>query len=124
MTALGEGNGNPLQYSCLENPMDSGAWQATVHGVARVGHDLTTTTMISLTLRACYVLSHFSHVRLCNPMDCSLPSSSVLGILQAKEYWSGLSFPSPADLPNPEIEPVSLTSTALSGRFFTTSTIP
>ena len=31
----GEGNGNPLQYSCLENPMDRGAWQATVHGVAK-----------------------------------------------------------------------------------------
>ena len=30
----GEGNGNPLQYSCLENPMDGGAWWATVHGVA------------------------------------------------------------------------------------------
>ena len=28
-------NGNPLQYSCLENPMDRGAWQATVHGVAK-----------------------------------------------------------------------------------------
>ena len=36
----GEGNGNPLQYSCLENPIDRGAWQATVHGVARVRHDL------------------------------------------------------------------------------------
>ena len=31
----GEGNGNTLQYSCLENPMDGGAWQATVHGVAK-----------------------------------------------------------------------------------------
>ena len=31
----GEGNGNPLQYSCLENPMDKGGWQATVHGVAK-----------------------------------------------------------------------------------------
>ena len=31
----GEGNGNPLQYSCLENLMDRGAWQATVHGVAK-----------------------------------------------------------------------------------------
>ena len=31
----GEGNGNPLQYSCLDNPMDGGAWQATVHGVAK-----------------------------------------------------------------------------------------
>ena len=38
----GEGNGNPLQYSCLENPMDRGAWWATAHGVARVGHDLAT----------------------------------------------------------------------------------
>ena len=31
----GEGNGNPLQYSCLENSMDGGAWWATVHGVAK-----------------------------------------------------------------------------------------
>ena len=38
----GEGNGNPLQSSCLENPMDRGAWWATVHGVARVRHDLAT----------------------------------------------------------------------------------
>ena len=32
---LGENNGTPLQYSCLENPMDGGAWWATVHGVAK-----------------------------------------------------------------------------------------
>ena len=32
----GEGNGNPLQYSCLENSMDRGAWQATVHGVSEL----------------------------------------------------------------------------------------
>ena len=31
----GEGSGTPLQYSCLENPMDGGAWQAAVHGVAK-----------------------------------------------------------------------------------------
>ena len=31
----GEGNGNLLQYSCLENPVDGGAWQSTVHGVAK-----------------------------------------------------------------------------------------
>ena len=31
----GEGNGNPLQYSCLESPLDGGVWQATVHGVAK-----------------------------------------------------------------------------------------
>ena len=37
-----EGNGNPHQYSCLGNPMDREAWWATVHGVARVRHDLAT----------------------------------------------------------------------------------
>ena len=35
-------NDNPLQYSCLGNPMDRGAWRATVHGVAKVGHNLVT----------------------------------------------------------------------------------
>ena len=43
----GEGNGNPLQYSCLENPMEGGAWWATVHGVAKSQtrlSDFTTTT--------------------------------------------------------------------------------
>ena len=34
-----EGNGTPLQYSCLENPMGGGAWWAAVHGVTRVGYD-------------------------------------------------------------------------------------
>ena len=38
----GEGNGNLLQYFCLENPMDREAWWATVHGIARVRHDLAT----------------------------------------------------------------------------------
>ena len=38
----GEGNGNPLPYSCLEIPIDREAWQGTVHGVTRVGHDLAT----------------------------------------------------------------------------------
>ena len=38
----GEGNGNPLQYSCLKNPMDRGAWQTAVHGLQRVGYNLVT----------------------------------------------------------------------------------
>ena len=38
-TEVGEGNGTPVQYFCLENPMDGGAWWAAVHGVARVGHN-------------------------------------------------------------------------------------
>ena len=40
----GEGNGNPLQHSCLENSMARGAWQATVHGVAKIGHNWATNT--------------------------------------------------------------------------------
>ena len=38
----GGGNGNPLQYSCLRNPMDRGAWRATVHGVAKSQTGLST----------------------------------------------------------------------------------
>ena len=39
----GEGNGSPLQSSRLENPMDRGAWRATVHEITRVGYNLVTT---------------------------------------------------------------------------------
>ena len=46
--SLGEGNGYPLQYSCLENSMDRGAWQATVHGVTK-----SPTQLSNFTLRSC-----------------------------------------------------------------------
>ena len=45
----GEGNGNPLQYSCLENPMDRGAWWATVHGVAKSRTRLSDFTFTATT---------------------------------------------------------------------------
>ena len=45
--SLGEGNGNPLQYSCLENPMDGGAWWATVHGVAKSRTQLSDYTTLN-----------------------------------------------------------------------------
>ena len=44
--SLGEGNGNPLQYPCLENPMDRGAWSARVHGVAKSRTQLSDFTFI------------------------------------------------------------------------------
>ena len=54
----GEGHGNPLQYSCLENPMDRGAWQATVHGVtwsqtrlSDYHFDFTHTNVLPWTMR-------------------------------------------------------------------------
>ena len=45
----GEGNGNPLQYSCLRNSVDGGAWWASVHGVTRVRHDIATKTTTETT---------------------------------------------------------------------------
>ena len=57
--SLGEGNGNPLQYSCLENPMDGGAWWATVHRVAKSGTRLSDFTFfhtdpLNRTLLKCH----------------------------------------------------------------------
>ena len=46
--SLGEGNANPLQYYCLENPMDRGAWEATVHGVAKSRTRLSDFTFVIL----------------------------------------------------------------------------
>ena len=50
-----EGNGNPLQYSCLENPMDRGAWWATVHGVTKCQDmtEQTCTLLLKVTSRYC-----------------------------------------------------------------------
>ena len=98
-SCVGEGNGNPPQYSCLENPKDRGAWWAAVYGVAQ------------------------SHTRLMR-LSSSSPSQGMFatqgsnpGLLHcrlilyclshqgAQEYWSGQPTPSPADLPNPGIEP-------------------
>ena len=53
----GEGNGNLLQHSCLENPMDRGVLRATVHGVARVEYDLATKPPLDIL-----TLVTFNHV--------------------------------------------------------------
>ena len=55
----GEGNGNPLQYSCLENPMNRGAWWAAVHRVAKKQKQLTTTTTTTV-LGNQYIFSHWN----------------------------------------------------------------
>ena len=61
----GEGNGNPLQYSCLENSMDRGAKWATVHWVARVRHDLANTWYINYTYASSKKTSwKFSQIKL------------------------------------------------------------
>ena len=60
-----------------------------------------------------------SHWTLCNSMDCSLPGSSVQGILFRQEYWSGLLLLPSGDFPCSWIESVSPASPALAGGFFT-----
>ena len=76
----GGGHGNPLQYSCLENPMDRGAWQATVYGVAK-----SWTRLKRLNMHACLTL--------CDPMGCSLPGSFVHGIFHARVLeWGAIAF--------------------------------
>ena len=91
----GEGNGNPLEYSCLENPMDRGDWWATVHGVT-FRHNLATPWTVA----------------------CQAPLS--MGFSR-HEYSSGLPFPSPGDLFNPGTEPGSptLQVVVLSGAQYT-----
>ena len=70
----GEGNGNPLQYSCLENPMDRGAWRAAVHGVTKES-DMTEqlNNIIGPSVKCCFpeTLSVYS-----STSEGSLKSSS------------------------------------------------
>ena len=78
-----------------------------------------TTTTLFIPIRSLCLVAQL-YPTLCDPMDCSLPGPSVHGILQARILeWIAIS--SPGDLPDPGIEPMSLTSPALAGRFFTTS---
>ena len=97
-----EGNGNPFQYSCLENPMNRGAWQATVHESMQ---------------------SRFSCVRLFATLwTRGGPRQAPLSMRFSRhKYWSGLPWPPPGDLPDPRIKPASLMFPA--SVFFTTRAI-
>ena len=86
----GKGNGNPLQFSCLGSPMDRGAWQATVHEVSGVGHNLATKPPSPYICEHVCVLSHFIVSDSVWPYGLYSPSgSSVHGILQARKWrWA------------------------------------
>ena len=66
---IGEGNGTPLQYSCLENPMDRGAWQAAVHGVAESWTRLSNFTFPGKNTRVgcCFLLQGIFPTQGSNP---------------------------------------------------------
>ena len=87
------GNGHPLQYSCLENSTERGAWKATVRHTRKVCSWEVTESRARLSDEHTRMLSRFSRVGLCDPMDYSLPGSSVHGILQARILeWVKVSF--------------------------------
>ena len=89
----GEGNGNPLQYSCLENSIDRGTWQAIVRGIAKSQPRLSASAQQPISSLLLLLLSRFSRVRLCDPIDSSPPGSAVPGILQARTLeWVAISF--------------------------------
>ena len=67
----GEGNGNSLQYSCLENPVEGGTWWARVLGVAKSRTRLSKFTSLHFTSVAQLCLTR------CDPMDCSTPGLPV-----------------------------------------------
>ena len=86
-----EGHRYPLQYSCLESPMDRGTWQATVHGVARVGHDWATTLpraqyiprytlSLSLTLLSSFISNLFNSqfIQMRRQREMKAPSFSFI----------------------------------------------
>ena len=113
------GHGNPLQCSCLENPMDREAWQATVHRVTQSQTPLKCPS--TLASQDVFIsLTQFPLFKYLSTCCCCL-LAKIMGFPR-QEYWSGWPFPSPGHLPDSEIKLESLMSPALADRFFTTST--
>ena len=81
----GGGHGNPLQYSWLENPIDKGAWRATVHGVAKSNYSVTTEQLLT-TQHKIYIVQFSSVTQSCltlsDPMNRSTPGLPVHPQLQ------------------------------------------
>ena len=111
----GGGNGNSLQYSCLKNPTDRGAWWAIVHGVSRVGYNSATKQQLSQCLAFVLCLVAQLCPTLCNPVDCSLPDSSVHEILQAR-ILEWITMPSSRGSSQPRDQ---TQVSHIAGRFFT-----
>ena len=81
----GEGNGNSLQYSCLENPMDRGAWLATVHGVTKCQTRLSNFLVffLLLTIILSFFLSFFCFLA----FPCFLPREVTLAFVVKLVWW-------------------------------------
>ena len=68
---------NPLQYSCLENAMDRGAWQATFHGVARVRHNLATKSPPKHIYQCIHTHTHMHTQTLLLLFSCPVVANSL-----------------------------------------------
>ena len=92
--SLGEGNGNPLQSSCLENPMDRGGWQATFQGVGRVGHDWANKpTYLSPSIRV-MVEGRMAGAQYCQVLPGGGQQRAFLKQVQWEAWLSSPSLPS------------------------------
>ena len=91
-------------------------WEAQLKSVKRPQDQVVHSSLLLLLL-----LSRFSHVQLFAILWTVAHQAPLSRGFSRQEYWSGLPCPPPGNLPNPGIEPTSLTSPALAGRFFTTS---
>ena len=119
----GGGDGTPLQYPCLENPIDRGAWWPTVHGVAKSqtwlklvssssswaditdcwGSSLGDSQRFVLLIERLLFFSHCIWL-FCDPMDCNPPGSSVHGISQARILeWVDISFSNGSSWPRNQL---------------------
>ena len=116
ISSFGESNGTPLQYSCLENPRDGGAWWAAIYGVAQSWTWLkwlsSSSSIYSFFLD---LFLHWSPVAYWAPADLGNSSFSILSFclfilfmgFSRQEYWSGLPFPSPGDHILSELSPMT-----------------
>jgi len=104
LSCNGEGNGNPLQCSCLENPRDGGAWWVPFMGSHRVGHDW------SAAVAAAAVKVTQSCPTLCDPINCM-----VHGILKARILeWVAFLFSRGSSQPRDQTQ-----VSRIAGKFFT-----
>ena len=108
LSCIGEGNGNPLQCSCLENLRDGGTWWAAIYGVAQSRTQLKQLSSSSNIKEFKWLVTFIyfrgipaaaaakslqSSLTLCDPIDGLLPGFSVPGILQARTLeWVAISF--------------------------------
>ena len=91
--SLGIGNGNPFQYSCLENSTDRGAWRATVHGVTELDTTEHTRMLCIFKVKESESEVVQSCPTLWDPMDSSLRGSAAHGIFQVRILeWTAISY--------------------------------